>query len=118
MDAQAPGGDAFALVLTWQAERRVDRSYKVFVHALDDAGQLVAQHDGIPGAGRRPTHSWQAGVEVTDRHGLLLPASGTTRSPLHIRVGLYDPETGRRLPLGSGRDAVGLLTLATEQAKR
>ena len=113
---QALGGDALALVLTWEAERQVDRSYKVFVHALDDAGQLVAQHDGIPGAGRRPTQSWPAGVEVTDRHGLLLPASGAIQSPLHIRVGLYDPETGQRLRLESGGDAVEVCAVELQLA--
>ncbi len=104
-------GDAAALELTWSAEGPVARSYKVFVHVTDDAGRVVAQHDGIPGSSSRPTDSWTPGATVVDRHGLLLPASGP--ATLHIRVGLYDAESGQRLLLADGRDAVDLCTIGT-----
>jgi hypothetical protein len=108
-------GGAGALTLTWCAERPVPGSYKVFVHATDGTGRVLAQHDGIPAAGTRPTNSWPAGVEVLDRHGLLLPVPGLTpASLLHIRVGLYDPDTGRRLPLVDGSDAIELCTWAVK----
>jgi len=108
--AQPRAGDAAALELTWSVERPPARSYKVFVHVVDGAGQVVAQHDGVPGSGQRPTNSWVAGVEVPDRHGLLLPA--VDPGELSIRVGLYDPDTGRRLRLAGGADVVELGTLA------
>ena len=46
---------------------------------------------------------------VADRHGLLLPAA--CPAELHICVGLYDPDTGERLRLAGGSDAVELCTL-------
>jgi len=109
---QAQQGDAVALELSWSAEGPVPTSYKVFVHAVDDTGRVIAQHDGVPAAGERPTNSWAPGEAITDRHGLLLPAgwSGT----LHIRVGLYEPESGRRVRLADGGDAVDLCGVAVQ----
>lgn len=107
---RARAGGACALTLTWEGEQPVSAGYKVFVHAVDEGGQLVAQHDGIPGSGLRPTDSWQPGVEVQDRHGLLLPATEPGR--LQIRVGLYDPQTGERLPLVDGDDFATACTTA------
>ncbi len=103
-------GDAAALELTWSADSPVARSYTVFVHAVDSTGRLVAQHDGIPGTGQRPTSGWAAGEEVGDRHGLLLPTAGP--GELTILVGLYDPDTGQRLRLADGHDALELCRLA------
>ncbi len=108
---QVAPGDACALELTWEAERAIDAGYKVFVHAVDEAGQLVAQHDGIPAAGLQPTNAWPAGAPITDRHGLLLPPAEASTGRLRILVGLYDAETGQRLPLAGGGDAVELCTI-------
>ncbi len=108
--ASAPTGDTCAIELTWQADRPVATGYKVFIHALDDAGNLVAQHDAIPGTGSRPSNSWSAGEAITDRHGLLLPIPGSPGT-LHLVLGLYDPQTGQRLHLADGREAVELGTV-------
>ena len=103
-------GDTCALELTWQADRPIRADYRVFVHLVDGAGRLVAQHDAVPGTGSRPTVSWKVGETVPDRHGLLMPAPGSPGT-LHLRLGLYDPQTGQRLRLADGREAVDLGTL-------
>jgi hypothetical protein len=86
--------------LVWMATRRIADDYKVFVHAVDDRGGLVAQSDSIPVGWRRPTTSWTPGELVVDAHDLRLPAG-------HVRilVGLYR-EQGGRLLTSDGRDAV------------
>lgn len=105
--ANARIGGACALELAWDTTRPVLGDYKVFVHAVDDAGRLVAQHDAPPAAGARPTSTWQLGEEVLDRHGLFLPGElGQQR--LYLLVGLYDADTGQRVLLTDGSDAVGL----------
>jgi hypothetical protein len=76
------------------------------VHAVDAAGQLVAQHDAVPGTGLRPTTTWEPGETVVDRHGLLLPADRGGPLELRLRVGLYDAQSGARVPLPDGRDAI------------
>lgn len=72
---------------------------QVFVHLVDAAGQMVAQHDG-------PLPTWSAGALARQRVRLTLPADQpATGSDYVIYVGLYHPATGERLPLSvSGQD--------------
>lgn len=89
------------VTLQWAAHRQLEMDYVVFVHLLDSSGALVAQHDGLPVAAYMPTHSWESGSLIEDRHSIALPG---TLSPGEYRltVGLYDPLTGVRLPLSDG----------------
>lgn len=72
----------------------------IFVHLLDEEGNLVAQHDVTP--------SWPAGRLVT-RHALRLPAGRTGR--FQLVVGRYLPETGERVVTPQGEDRVGVGTV-------
>jgi hypothetical protein len=57
----------------------------------------VAQHDGVPGDGARPTDRWRPGAVVPDRHPLSLPAPPAC-GPYRLLVGWYERDTLRRLP--------------------
>lgn len=103
-----PGG-AVTVDLKWDTARPLDGDYTVFVHLYDPTGRLVTQHDGPPLGGSRPTSSWAPGRATPDFHGLILPAN--VAGPLTLRVGLYDPVSGRRLPLADGRDMVDIGTI-------
>jgi hypothetical protein len=70
--------------------------YTVFVHLRDDEGGLVAQHDGVPDEGQRPTLGWRSGEFIIDRH--ILPLEGAPQGNHSLFVGMYDPITGERLP--------------------
>jgi hypothetical protein len=96
-DAIRPGEE---LLLTpyWQALEPGNRDYKVFVHLFDDAGKLWAQHDSPPAYGARPTGAWRQGQYVPDRIRLPIPADAPMGS-YHLFIGMYDEETGERLPL-------------------
>lgn len=91
-DIDAESGE---LRLVWQATAQPSGRFHVFVHAVDEAGRLVAQSDGPPAGGTFPTDAWLAGVAIEDRHRLP-PHRGA------FRVGLYDPSTGERLPTHEG----------------
>ncbi|HEV2066059.1 MAG TPA: hypothetical protein VGR08_04425, partial [Thermomicrobiales bacterium] len=56
-----PSGQPLDLRLYWRAEEPAGVSYTVFVQLLDQSGRLVAQHDGLPQHGVRPTTDWQPG---------------------------------------------------------
>ena len=101
--ALAREGEVLFLRLQWRADRALVQDYKVFVHAYDAQGELLAQHDSMPALWQRPTTTWSPGETVEDRHALLLPAGKTCE---YLLLGLYEPDTGRRLPLADGRDAV------------
>jgi len=97
-DLQSP------ISLLWKVENETVTSYRVFVHLLDASGQIIAQSDGEPANWRRPTTGWTAGEYILDEHSLTLPEE-LPGGPLTLRIGLYDPATGERLPAAGG-DAV------------
>lgn len=106
------------LVLHWQTHRPISTAYKVFVHLTDDAGQVLSQHDAQPVNDLRPTTTWSPGETILDRHGLSLPE--ITSGVYHLRVGLYDPETGARLRTSDGRDMleIGAMVIAPSDPER
>jgi hypothetical protein len=69
---------------------------------LDQAGNLVAQHDGPPLEGRSPTTEWQPGELEFDLHRIALPSdllAGTYQ--LGLKVYWY----GDRVPLPVSQDS-------------
>jgi 4-amino-4-deoxy-L-arabinose transferase-like glycosyltransferase/lysophospholipase L1-like esterase len=91
-------GDIVPLTLFWQTAQVLPADYSVFLHLIGPDGQIVAQTDSGPAGGSRPTSGWQPGEAVVDRHGLLLPAS-VVPGEYQLRLGLYLPSTGERLPV-------------------
>ncbi len=86
--------------LYWRADAVFPTSNRVFVHLVDQNGQIIAQSDGEPANWTRPTTGWLPGEYITDEHTLTLPAE-LPSGPLTLRVGLYDPQTGQRLQTGT-----------------
>lgn len=79
--------------LLWQAIRPPDFDYTLFVHALDSAGNLIAQADTEPLGGQYPTSIWEAGETVPMDVTLALPPETAS-----VRLGWYRWDTGARLP--------------------
>lgn len=101
-------GEALQLTLFWQAGAPLGDgapSLNVFTHVLDSSGQLVAGHDSIPGNGLYPTPSWLPGITIVDPHVIQLPPD-LPAGDYAIRVGLYDPESGERLPVAAGDGSI------------
>ena len=104
--ASARVGEKLRATLYWQAARDLSTSYTVFAQVLNGEGKLVAQHDGLPGAGTAPTTGWVPDEVVKDEHVIALspdlPPGGYS-----LIVGLYDASTGKRLPVvEEGRDYI------------
>jgi mannosyltransferase len=91
-------GGTIRLTLYWQALAEMDRRYTVFVHLLDADNRIVAQMDGEPLGGVRPTTEWQLGEIVHDSYGLLV-APDTPPGEYLLEVGMYYLPTLERLPL-------------------
>ena len=98
-----PQQDGTQVTLFWQTDRPVDQGLSVFVHVVDETGNLIAQHDAVPDNGRFPTAVWPVGVTIPDRHVLSLPSLG---GAIRLRAGMYLPDSGVRLPLTEGGDYV------------
>jgi len=91
-------GESLGLVLRWQPLAPVDRGYTVFVHLTRPDGQVVAQQDGLPAGGTRPTDTWTVGEIVVDKHELRVD-SRVPAGDYQLRVGLYAADTGQRVPV-------------------
>lgn len=89
------------LELLWRATRPLDQSLSVFVHLVPDSGPPVPlkQADGLPLGGSYPTPLWRAGEIILDVRRMPWPAQ--TVHGLELRLGLYEPATGQRLPVVS-----------------
>ena len=102
-------GQPLSLTLHWRAVGRSPLGYVVFTHLLNAEGKVIAQHDGPPAEGQRPTNGWLGGEFVADQHILRWVEGDATarayRGSATIEVGLYDPASGQRLvtPEGDSR---------------
>jgi hypothetical protein len=109
----APGrvtaGSTITLTLYWQAARVPEKDYTAFVHVLDAKGKLVAQADAMPQANRYPTSFWDANEIVNDVHRIDLP-SDLPQGGYGIVIGLYDLQSGVRLPMNG--DLAGAVQVA------
>ncbi len=102
------GGEVL-LTLRWESLKAVDQNYHVFVHVLNEEGDMIAQRDGQPVQWMRPISTWQPGDAIIDRYGLFLP-DDIEPGRYKLSVGLYDPVGGSRLSVNTGsiENAVGL----------
>jgi len=92
--------DVIHVSLSWRSLQPMDTDYTVFVHLIDEGGRIWAQHDSHPVGCSCPTSSWESGEEITDHHGLVLPAD-IPPGEYNLALGLYDATTGERLLVGT-----------------
>lgn len=112
-DRLAAGEEKLPLTLYWQGRGELRDSYAVFVHVVDGQGNIAAQHDGVPARGKQPVTGWAAGEYITDPVEITLPAD-LAPGAYTVRLGLYLPPDGPRLPLITGGDSVTLGTVTVE----
>jgi hypothetical protein len=86
------------VTLHWQALRKMDVAYKFFVHLMDaKSDQLVTQADVMPHNWTYPTTWWKEGEIVSDE--ITLSLEGVPANDLRRWIGVYNPETGKRLSI-------------------
>ncbi len=98
---QVEPGRAVRLTLYWQAAEDVETAYTVFVHLVDDRGHIYTQVDSAPCGGDFPTVEWIAGDIIVDPYSIVVPPR-IPPGDYSLVVGMYDPETGVRLPIVAG----------------
>jgi hypothetical protein len=106
-------GQMVSVEFRWLPIESPGVDYNLFLQLLDGDGKLVAQHDSPPNAGYIPTSTWSPGQEIIDRHGLALP-SDLPAGTFQLIAGLYDPNTGQRVPAQPNGDFVHLGTVRVE----
>ncbi len=110
----ASPGQILPVEFAWLPLRKPMDDYNLFLQLLAADGAPVAQHDGPPNGGYTPTSTWSPGEEVSDRHGLALPAD-LPAGEYRLIAGLYHPLTGERLsnlsPSGGDYADLGTVTI-------
>lgn len=99
-DAELGGlrvGDTLDLTLYWQALDTMGESYKVFVHLIDQRGQIAGQVDGIPVNWTYPTDWWEPREIIEDGYRIVIDEN-VGRGEFSLQVGMY-LEGGERLPV-------------------
>ncbi|MBI2911348.1 MAG: hypothetical protein HYY05_04340, partial [Chloroflexi bacterium] len=99
--ARSTPGAELVLALRWEVTGTTQTPYRVFVHLTDGQGKVVAQVDREPLDRRFPTSFWEPGEEIRDPLSLPVPV-GVASGRYRLLVGLYDPETGARVPVTAG----------------
>jgi hypothetical protein len=89
-------GPSGAVELVWRAATAPGRDYQVLAQA-SLAGELLAQADGPLGTALYPSRLWRTGELVQETRQFELPA-GAAWADVVLTLGLYDLNTGQRLP--------------------
>ena len=76
---------------------------KIFIHVTDEAGDIVAQWDGL-GA---PWQGWRPQSRLWQRHTIPLPPD-LLPGQYNLTLGIYEPENGRRLLTPTAQDTIPL----------
>jgi hypothetical protein len=110
----ARAGELLTLTLYWEAKAPVNEDYSIFIHVLDRNGEIVTQQDMPPQGGNYPTSIWGAGEFITDEHTLMLPPD-LPAGDYTLALGLYQPQSGQRLPVNAAGQTVpdGRATVGT-----
>lgn len=107
------------VALHWRALESPSHDYTVFTQLIGPDNLVWAQQDNQPQGGSYPTRQWTPAEKVVDRYVLQLK-EGAPAGQYRLLVGMYDLNTGQRLPAINAEgqrlpnDAIELATLTIE----
>jgi hypothetical protein len=103
-------GESITLTLVWRALTTPDADYTVFTHLLDPSGVQRGGQDNAPLNGAYNTSLWIADEVIVDTYVIPLAADASP-GEYTIEVGLYQFDSGARLPVSIGGDALRLAAI-------
>ena len=87
-------GENIEMIATWQTLEKNFVSLSLFVHLLNEAGEIVTQYDGLG----YPPHTWGSGDLFAQMARLPLDVD-LSSGEYWLQFGLYERETGKRWSL-------------------
>ena len=102
------GGQQVRVSLYWEALAAPDAERTVSVRIVDASGAVIAQHDNMPGQGKKPTSWWREGWEIRDVYYITVPA-GPEQAPSvpgGLDVVVYDTFSSEIVPWDDGTEVL------------
>ncbi len=96
----AAPGDEISLTAYWRALQKLDTNYAVFLHLDAPDGTTIATVDQLH-PNDIPTANWPPALYLRNSLTLRVPAK-TLPIRYSLRVGMYNPQSGQRLPVQDG----------------
>jgi hypothetical protein len=105
LDLKAPAhpGQPLTYQLFWKTGTAPQNDYMLFLHLIGDDGRTYARSDQL-----QPASGWGSYKYLSTEAAVPLPADLPAGS-YRLVAGLYDPQTGQRLPLSAGTAATPAL---------
>ena len=100
-------GQQVRVSLYWEALADPGAERTVSVRVVDSSGRLVAQHDGLPGQGNRPTSWWRRGWKLRDVHYLTV-APDAQPGTGHLSLVVYDTYSREIIPFDGKTETLRL----------
>jgi 4-amino-4-deoxy-L-arabinose transferase-like glycosyltransferase len=96
-------GETLKLVLYWRLLQKPACSYSIFAHLLDAEGQIVGEYDDNRYA---TSFWWEDGGEMLLSYFPLKVKPATLPGEYQLEIGVYNRESGERLPIYDGAERV------------
>ena len=84
----------FKITYYWKSLKPVNESYKVFVHFVNESGNIAFQNDHMPFYGLYNTSEWKVGEIIKETYNVYIWDNNVKPNTYFIKVGLYN-EKGR-----------------------
>jgi hypothetical protein len=106
---------SFTVAFQWNPHRAMGSDFKTFLHFVDHAEQIAFQGGPTLAQG---TSQWIPGKIVNQGPLIVQVPASAPDGVYSVRIGLFDPKSGTRVPLGGVEDGamryvVGNLTLSS-----
>lgn len=96
-------GATLTITLFYRGVRPADRPYTQFFHLYSPDRGMAGQLDQPPLRGGNPTNTWQPGEIILEQVSLTVSPDALPGQYV-LNIGMYDPETGDRVPLVNDSD--------------
>ncbi len=93
-DTRYEPGDAAPITVYWRVVEQTERDLSLYLHAVNDDGEVIGRIDSYPGGGRLRTTTWLPGMIYADSYRILLDDDASGASRLRVQVGWWDFESG------------------------
>ncbi len=96
-------GSTPEIVYYWKAMKDVKKEWYAFIHFIGPDGKIAFQNDHLLFSGGKPGSKWVEGEYYKTQKRFLIDKPEDLRPGTYsIRLGIWDPKTGKRLKVNEG----------------